>query len=104
LNNLKKGRFYFFIFVLKFENTNKMNLQYISDNKGKTTGVFIPINDWEYLKNKYKEIDQEEKHSFEVPDWHKEIVLQRLEEYRKDQDRVLDWENVRKEIEGKYGF
>ena len=60
-----------------------MNLQYISDNKGKTTGVFIPINDWEYLKNKYKEIDQEEKHSFEIPAWHKEIVLQRLDEYRK---------------------
>jgi hypothetical protein len=81
-----------------------MNLQYISDNKGKTTGVFIPIHDWEYLKNKYKEIDHEEKHSFEIPAWHKEIVLERLDEYRKDQENVLDWEHVRKEIEEKYGF
>lgn len=81
-----------------------MNLQYISDNKGKTTGVFIPIHDWEYLKNKYKEIDREEKQSFEVPDWHKEIVLKRLEEYRGNPDNLLDWENVRKEIEEKYGF
>jgi hypothetical protein len=31
-----------------------MNLQYISDNKGKTTGVFIPIEEWEALKSKYK--------------------------------------------------
>ena len=81
-----------------------MNLQYISDNKGITTGVFIPINDWEYLKNKYKEIDQEEKHSFEVPAWHKEVVRKRLDEYRKDPENVLDWEHVRKEIEEKYGF
>ena len=81
-----------------------MNLQYISDNKGKTTGVFIPIHDWEYLKNKYKEIDQEEKHLFKVPEWHQEIVLQRLEAYRKDPVNVLDWEHVRKEIEEKYGF
>ena len=81
-----------------------MNLQYISDNKGKTTGVFIPIHDWEYLKNKYKEIEQEEKHTFEVPEWHKEIVMQRLEEYRKHPENVLDWEIVRKEIEEKQDF
>ena len=81
-----------------------MNLQYISDNKGKTTGVYIPINDWEYLKNKYKEIEREEKETFEVPEWHKEIVRQRLKEYRNNPDNVLDWEYVQKEIEEKYGF
>jgi hypothetical protein len=81
-----------------------MNLHYISDNKGKTTGVFIPINDWEYLKNKYKEIEQEEKETFEVPEWHKEIVRQRLKDYRENPDNVLDWEEVEKEIEKKYGF
>jgi hypothetical protein len=31
-----------------------MNLQYISDYKGKTTGVFIPIEEWEALKIKFK--------------------------------------------------
>jgi hypothetical protein len=81
-----------------------MNLQYISDNKGKKTGVFIPIHDWEYLKNKYKEIEQEEKDSFEVPEWHKEIVRQRLNEYRNDPDNVLVWNDLQKEIEQKYGF
>jgi hypothetical protein len=81
-----------------------MNLHYISDNKGKTTGVYIPINDWEYLKNKYKEIEQEEQQIFEVPEWHKEIVRQRLKEYRNNTDNVLDWEGIQKEIEEKYGF
>ena len=28
-----------------------MKLQYISDNKGKKTGVFIPIADWNILKD-----------------------------------------------------
>jgi hypothetical protein len=27
-----------------------MKLQYVSDNKGKKTGVFIPIADWNILK------------------------------------------------------
>jgi len=29
-----------------------MNLQYISDSSGKTTGVFIPINEWYNQKQK----------------------------------------------------
>ncbi|MEI6140676.1 MAG: addiction module protein [Mariniphaga sp.] len=81
-----------------------MNLQYISDSKGETTGVFIPINDWEYLKRKYKVIEREEKDTVEIPEWHKEIVLQRLKEYHSNPQNVLDWEEVQKEIEVKYGF
>lgn len=81
-----------------------MNLQYLSDNNGKTTGVFIPIHDWEYLKNKYKEIEQEEKDTFEIPEWQKEIVRQRLIEYRSNPENVLEWTDVQKEIEVKYGF
>lgn len=42
----------------------KMNIQYISDNKGKTTGVFIPIAEWKELKNKYTDIEQ-----FDIPAW-----------------------------------
>lgn len=37
-----------------------MNLQYISDNKGKTTGVFIPIQEWEGLKSKFKGLEEVE--------------------------------------------
>jgi hypothetical protein len=37
-----------------------MNLQYISDNRGKTTGVFIPIQEWEVLKTKFKGLEDEE--------------------------------------------
>ena len=82
-----------------------MNLQYISDSKGKTTGVFIPIHDWNYLKNKYKEIEQEERDNLEVQVWHKKIVSQRLKANQdNNSDNVLDWDNVQNEIEGEYGF
>ncbi len=37
-----------------------MNLQYISDNRGKTSGVFITIQDWEGLKSKFKGLEYEE--------------------------------------------
>lgn len=81
-----------------------MNLQYISDSKGKTTGVFIPINDWKILKSKYKEIEQQEQEQFLVPEWHKEIIRKRLEDYKKNPENGIDWEVVQKEIEKKYGF
>ncbi len=73
-----------------------MNLQYISDSTGKTTGVFIPINEWNNLKNKYKGIDQEE---LDIPDWHKNIVRERLEEYRKNPGEGLDFDKAMDETE-----
>lgn len=30
-----------------------MNVQYISDHKGKHTGVYIPINEWKKLTKRY---------------------------------------------------
>ena len=33
-----------------------MRLQVIQDGKGKATGVFIPINEWDQLKKKYKDL------------------------------------------------
>jgi len=30
-----------------------MSLQFISDNKGKTSGVYIPIQEWNRLKRQY---------------------------------------------------
>lgn len=81
-----------------------INLQYISDTKGKTTGVFIPINDWKYLKNKYREIEHDEKEPIEVPKWQKQIIDQMLKDYYDNPEDVVDWENVQKVIKEKYGY
>ena len=52
-----------------------MNLQYISDNRGKTTGVFIPIQEWEVLKSKFKGLEE-----VELADQSKEEILQGLQQ------------------------
>ena len=37
-----------------------MTLQFIHDNRGNTTGVFIPIEEWQSLKTKYTDLQKEE--------------------------------------------
>jgi hypothetical protein len=73
-----------------------MNLQYISDSKGQTTGVFIPINEWNELKKKYKDIESEE---VDIPDWHKDLVRERLEDYSKNPDSALDFDTAMNDLE-----
>lgn len=73
-----------------------MNVQYISDSHGVTTGVFIPINEWNELKDKYKDIEGYTPDS--VPEWHKEIVLERIAQYEKD-GIMLDFDEAMKDIE-----
>jgi len=73
-----------------------MKLQYISDDKGQTTGVFIPINEWNELKSKYKDIEQEE---IGVPGWHKDLVLKRLEDYMQNPDSAMDFDAAMDDIE-----
>lgn len=73
-----------------------MNLQYISDSTGKTTGVYIPITEWNHLKSKYQDIDLE---AINVPEWQKEQVRSRMEEYKKNPGQALDFETALDGIE-----
>ena len=73
-----------------------MNLQYISDSKGQTTGVFIPINEWNDLKSKYTNIEQEE---INAPDWQKDLVLKRLGAHQLNPSSVLDFDSSLDDIE-----
>ena len=73
-----------------------MNLQYISDSSGKTTGVYIPIEEWNELKNRYKGIENEE---INVPEWHKAVVRERYEEYKKNPEEALDFDDALNDLE-----
>jgi hypothetical protein len=73
-----------------------MNLQYISDGEGETTGVFIPIKEWNKLTKKYKGIELEVD---DIPDWHKDIVRERLAAYEKNPGSALDFDSSMDEIE-----
>jgi hypothetical protein len=52
-----------------------MRLQVIQDNRGKATGVFIPMSDWKELKKQHKGLEMLE---YEEPT--KEQILQELKE------------------------
>ncbi len=52
-----------------------MNVQYILDSNGQTTGVFIPIKEWHKLTKQYKDLA-----SFEYKEPTKEQILQELKE------------------------
>ncbi len=73
-----------------------MNIQYISDGTAQTTGVVIPIKEWNQLKSKYKGIEQEET---EIPEWHKKIVRQRLEDYKQNPGSAIDFDSAMDDIE-----
>lgn len=68
---------------------------YIADSTGQTTGVFIPINDWNDLKNKYEVIEQGDN----IPNWQKDLVRSRIEEYDNNPDLALYFDSVMDEIE-----
>jgi hypothetical protein len=42
--------------------------------------------------------------SMDIPEWHKDIIDQRMENYKKNPESYLDWEVVQKEIKHKYGL
>lgn len=73
-----------------------MNLQFIFDNKGKTTGVFIPISEWKKLKSKYKDLEQ-----IDIPNWQIEEVNKRLDDYKSNPNQALDFDKVMDDIEEK---
>lgn len=52
-----------------------MRLQVIQDGKGKATGVYIPIKEWEELKKKYHDLE-----ALECEEPSKEQLLQELKE------------------------
>ena len=73
-----------------------MSLQYIKDSNGQTTGVFIPIKEWEKLKSKYKDIDES---TVEIPEWQMNEVRERLAEYKKNPKSGLDFNESMDDIE-----
>lgn len=71
-----------------------MNLQYISDSKGKTTGVFIPIAEWNELKSKYLDIER-----VDALDWQVDEVRKRLDDYKSEPEQALDFDTAIDDIE-----
>ena len=74
-----------------------MNLQYLHDISGNTTGVFIPIKAWNKLKEKYHDIEIED--NTELHQWQKDIIDERLEKIAKGDEKFQDFETAINDIE-----
>lgn len=73
-------------------------LQYVSNEKGKKTAVIIPIDRWEKLIKKYADLENDLALD-EIPEWHKEIIDNRLQDYLQNPENVTSLEELSKEIE-----
>ena len=71
-----------------------MNLQFITNSKGVTSGVFIPIEDWELIK---KELDLK----MDIPEWHKENLVDRQSKFQTGNAVLVDADTVLKDIESR---
>ena len=77
-----------------------MTLQFIHDNKGNTTGVFISIEEWQSLKAKYTDLQREESENVvELATWQKQIIDERLNDYYKNPSNVVDFDKTIDDIE-----
>lgn len=77
-----------------------MNLQFIHDTKGNTTGVFIPIEEWQMLKAKYADLQIDEiENNSELSSWQKEIIDVRLNDYYTNPNDVGDFSKLLDDIE-----
>jgi len=77
-----------------------MTFQFIHDNRGNTTGVFIPIEEWQNLKAKYNDLEKEEAQNLtELTSWQKNVIDERLNEYYKNPLDVSDFDKMMDDIE-----
>ena len=77
-----------------------MSLQFIQDNKGNTTGVYIPIEEWQSLKAKYNGLEQKEiENNVELTTWQKNILDERLNDYYLNPSDVINFDKTIDDIE-----
>ena len=74
-----------------------MNLQYLTDKYGNNTGVYIPISDWEIIKEKLKDINFDK--NIDLHQWQKDIIDERLDKIAKGNEKFHDFEIAIDEIE-----
>ena len=77
-----------------------MSLQFIRDNKGNTTGVFIPIEEWQSLKDTYAGLQKKEvENVVELASWQKQLIDERLNDYYQNPTNMMDFDRTIDDIE-----
>ncbi len=68
-----------------------MNIQFVSDGKGKAVAVQLAIEDWEKIKAVYPDVVSV---SNELPDWQKKILDKRMASLEANPELILDGEDL----------
>ena len=69
-----------------------MTPQYTYDSHGNPIGVFIPINDWNSITEKYSDIE-------DVPEWQKDLFDQRVEFIKRHPEQLIPIEDFIAELD-----
>lgn len=74
-----------------------MSLQYLQNDKGETTAVLIPIEDWQRIKSKHPDITTDE--NMELPQWQKDLIDSRVAAIAKNTERLKDIDELLMELD-----
>ncbi len=69
-----------------------MTAQYTYDGDGNPIGVFIPINDWNEITEKYQDL-------VELPQWQKDAIDQRLDVIKNHPERIKPIDNFLSQLD-----
>ena len=75
-------------------------MKYFKDSQGNTTGVYIPAEEWKVISSDFLGEDLTD----EIPEFHKPILKQRLEELDRDGAAGTGLEAAMLSLKKKYGF
>ncbi len=67
-----------------------VNPQYTFDHAGNPVGVFLPIEEWNQISENLK---------FELPDWQKTLIDERLQQFKKNPHDILDFDIIAAELD-----
>jgi hypothetical protein len=71
--------------------------QFTYDKKGKKTGVFLSIEDWEQLE-KIPAVGKIAQDDFIIPEWHKPLIDQALLSIENGTAELMEWEEAKKQF------
>lgn len=71
--------------------------QYTYDNTGNKIGVFLPIEDWNQLKQ-IPGVDELSQTDSSIPEWQKELGIKELQNVDNGTADLMDWEEAKKQF------
>jgi hypothetical protein len=73
----------------------KMSAMNILEKKREIISEIDKVNDEQLLEEILRLLHQEDD---DIPEWHKQILEERLKKYESGEEEMLDWEEVKKDL------